>query len=367
LRDTSFNVIQGEVLGIIGPNGAGKSTILKLIAGITRPTRGLVEIRGKVGSLIELGAGFHPDLTGRENIFLNGQLMGMSRREIGERYETIVEFAELREFMDVPVKHYSSGMYARLAFAVAAHVNLDILLVDEVLSVGDVSFQRKSLQRMLDLVKCGKTIVFVSHNLFAIEQMCDRVLWLAHGGVQKIGQARDVIHTYLSDEENRFVGAGQAAPKIGEGFWIERVQLMNGAAEPVSEFHAGRDIEIQIEYRASEAVEGLRFGVGVANAMGVLFIANMLMDGKSVDVTLGIGTLRCRFKNVPLKSGAYQLLGEVWGREGYDRIVPWSEWARFRVTQVDALQIPLAENYSVTHMQADAPVYVPYEWYGVSQ
>lgn len=362
LRDASFAVHSGEVLGIIGRNGAGKSTILKLIAGITRPSCGQLQVGGKVGSLIELGAGFHPDLTGHENVELNCQLMGMSRREISEQYEAIVEFAELREFMNMPVKRYSSGMYARLAFAVAAHIQMNILLVDEVLSVGDVSFQRKSLEKMLALVKNGKTIVFVSHNLYAIEQMCNRVLWLGHGKVQTIGNARQVIHAYLNDEENRFVGAAERESKTGKGLSIERVQLLDGMSEPVSEFHAGCDLEIQIEYRAIERIEGLRFGLGVANAGGVLFVANMSMDGKSVDALPGTGLLRCRFKKVPLKPGAYQLLGEVWGRAGYDIIVPWAEWGRFRITQSDALQMPLAEEYSVMQVRTAAPVHVPYEW-----
>src|SRR5207237_236133 len=157
LDDLSFAVQPGEVIGLIGANGSGKSTMLKLMAGIARPSQGQVEIRGRVGSLIELGAGFHPELTGRENVFLNGQLMGMSRRQISARYDEIVEFAELRDFMEVAIKRYSSGMYARLGFAVAAHMDPDILLVDEVLSVGDASFQRKSLERMLALVRSGKT------------------------------------------------------------------------------------------------------------------------------------------------------------------------------------------------------------------
>jgi homopolymeric O-antigen transport system ATP-binding protein len=361
LRDTTFNVNQGEVLGIIGPNGAGKSTILKLIAGITRPTQGWTEIRGRVGSLIELGAGFHPDLTGRENVFLNCQLMGMTPREVAERYESIVEFAELREFMDVAVKRYSTGMYARLGFAVAAHTNMEILLVDEVLSVGDMSFQRKSLERMSSLVKSGRTILFVSHNLFAVEQMCDRAIWLTHGSIQRIGQTREVIQAYLDNEENRFVSARQAIPKFAAGFWIECVQLVNGDAESVSEFHAGRDIEIQVEYHATQAIEGLRFGLGVANAASILFIANMLIDGVSIDVQPGKGTIQCRFKNVPLRPGAYQLFGEVWGRKGLDIIMPWAEWSRFRIAQIDELHLSIAEQYSVTHMQS-APIYVPYEW-----
>lgn len=362
LRNINLQLEKGQVLGLIGPNGAGKSTLLKLTAGITRPTEGRIELTGRIGSLIELGAGFHQELTGRENVFLNGQIMGLSRREIQARYDEIVEFSGVADYMDVPVKRYSSGMYARLGFSVAAHMDPDILLVDEVLSVGDASFQRKSLDRMIKLVNSGKAVVFVSHNLVAVERMCDHVLWLNHGQVQAEGPAREVIQAYLTKEEERLLGQGQAAVVEGSRMAIQQVSLLNGDADPVTEFQAGHDLTISIRYRALEALEGAKFALGIVSAKGPVFLASMLLDGKRVDRAAGEGTIRCRFRGVPLMPGAYQVYGEVWGQGAYDLIVPWSELARFRVTSIDPALLTLAPDHSASHAQADVPVVVPYAW-----
>lgn len=197
LRDVTFDVQQGEVLGIVGRNGAGKSTLLKVLTRITSPTAGRVEIRGRVGSLLEVGTGFHPELTGRENVYLNGAILGMKRREIDQRYDAIVEFSGVERFIDTPVKRYSSGMYVRLAFAVAAHLEPEILLVDEVLSVGDAEFQRRCLGRMEELGSSGRTVVFVSHQLSSIAQLCDRAIQIESGQVVGDGQAAEVIANYL--------------------------------------------------------------------------------------------------------------------------------------------------------------------------
>ncbi len=197
LRDVSFQVAEGEVLGIIGRNGAGKSTLLKVLTRITTPTAGRVEVRGRVGSLLEVGTGFHPELTGRENIFLNGAILGMKRREITERFDAIVEFSGVERFIDTPVKRYSSGMYVRLAFSVAAHLEPEILLVDEVLAVGDAEFQRRCLGRMEELGSTGRTVLFVSHALPAVAQLCDRALQIDSGVIVADGPAADVIATYL--------------------------------------------------------------------------------------------------------------------------------------------------------------------------
>lgn len=362
LREVTFQVRPGEVLGVIGPNGAGKSTLLKLLSGITRPTEGEVEVYGRVGSLIELGAGFHPDLTGRENVFLNGQIMGMSRKEIAARYPEIVEFSGLGEFMGVQVKRYSSGMYARLGFAVATHMDPDILLVDEVLSVGDAAFQRKSLERMLALVNGGKTVVFVSHNLIAVERLCGRLIWLERGEVRAHGKPREVIQAYLNEEERQFVNGARAAAREGRGLRVANVTLLNGHANPTGEFHMGQDIEVDIRCHVETAITGARFNLGVVSTKGVLFLANMLIDGRSVDLVPGGRAIRCRFKSVPLMPGAYQVFGEVWGPGGYDLLVNWSEWGRFRIVQPDPGLLPVAQDYSASHMQADAPVSVVYDW-----
>jgi lipopolysaccharide transport system ATP-binding protein len=197
LKGISFDVPRGQILGIIGPNGAGKSTLLKILSRITEPTEGRAEISGRVGSLLEVGTGFHPELTGRENIYLNGTLLGMRKGEIDRKFDEIVAFAEIEQFLDTPVKRYSSGMYVRLAFAVAAHFEPEILILDEVLAVGDVSFQRKCLSKMEDVSKHGRTILFVSHSMHAVTRLCERVILIDHGAIQKDGSVVDVISDYL--------------------------------------------------------------------------------------------------------------------------------------------------------------------------
>src|SRR5437899_2547027 len=196
LNDVSLQVGEGEVLGLIGRNGAGKTTLLKILSRITRPTSGWAEIRGRVGSLLEVGTGFHPELTGRENTFLSGAILGMSKREISRKFDEIVSFAELEKFIDTPVKYYSSGMYVRLAFAVAAHLEPEILLVDEVLAVGDLEFQKKCLGRMSEVSKAGRTIVFISHQMGQIRRLCERVIWVDHGVIKQDGPALDVVSAY---------------------------------------------------------------------------------------------------------------------------------------------------------------------------
>src|SRR5215472_5326647 len=198
LRDVSLDVLEGEVLGLIGRNGAGKTTLLKILSRITRPTTGWAETHGRVGSLLEVGTGFHPELTGRENTFLSGAILGMSRREIARKFDEIVAFAELEKFIDTPVEHYSSGMYVRLAFAVAAHFEPEILLVDEVLAVGDIKFQKKCLGKMSDVAKAGRTIVLVSHQLTQIRRLCQRVVWIDDGHVRQNGNTHEVVSAYES-------------------------------------------------------------------------------------------------------------------------------------------------------------------------
>lgn len=198
LKDVSFEVKRGEVLGIIGRNGAGKSTLLKVLTQITEPTEGRATIHGRVASLLEVGTGFHPELTGRENIFLNGAILGMSKREIERKFDEIVAFSEVEKFLDTPVKHYSSGMYVRLAFAVAAHMESEILLIDEVLAVGDAQFQKKCLGKMGDVAKEGRTVLFVSHNMTAVQNLCDRAIWIDQGRIKENGLSSSVISDYLS-------------------------------------------------------------------------------------------------------------------------------------------------------------------------
>lgn len=217
LKDISFDIEQGEVIGIIGRNGAGKSTLLKILSKITQPTEGRIEINGRVASLLEVGTGFHPELTGRENIYLNGTLLGMSRKEVADKLEEIVEFSGVRKFIDTPVKHYSSGMYVRLAFSVAAHLEPEILIIDEVLAVGDAEFQAKCLGKMKDVAGEGRTVIFVSHDLAAVENLCSKVVFLDHGKVKAEGGTKEMIDLYLSSNKLKNLSLKDVVHRRGNG------------------------------------------------------------------------------------------------------------------------------------------------------
>ncbi|MCK4763107.1 MAG: ATP-binding cassette domain-containing protein [Candidatus Aminicenantes bacterium] len=228
LRDVTFDVNDGDILGIIGRNGAGKSTLLKILSRITRPTTGSAEIRGRVGSLLEVGTGFHPELTGRENIYLNGAILGMHRTEINRKFDEIVAFSEIEKFIDTPVKFYSSGMYVRLAFSVAAHLEPEILLVDEVLAVGDAGFQKKCLGRMSEVSREGRTILFVSHNMHAVRKLCSRAIFLENGGIEAAGEPGTVINNYLSrvkDAQLSQVWEDMAAAPGNDAIRMHKVQI----------------------------------------------------------------------------------------------------------------------------------------------
>jgi len=246
LKDASFSVRRGEAFGIIGGNGAGKSTILKLLTGIMRPTEGSIHVAGRVSALIEVSAGFHQDLTGRENIYLNGAILGMTKEEIRRRFDAIVAFSGLEEFIDTPVKRYSSGMYARLGFSVAAHVDPDVLLVDEVLSVGDYLFQRKCIERMNSVIASGATVVFVSHNLRAVANLCQRSLLLERGQVQMIGPTAEAIRTYYKrGQQQRATGADN-----GDGGVVIMKVAVHDDRGPCVEFESGGKLYITVEARA---------------------------------------------------------------------------------------------------------------------
>ena len=241
LKDMSFNVDEGEVLGIIGKNGAGKSTLLKILSRITEPTSGIIEINGRVSSLLEVGTGFHPELTGRENIFLNGAVLGMRKREIEEKFDEIVNFAGIEKFIDTPVKRYSSGMYVRLAFAVAAHLEPEILLVDEVLAVGDIAFQKKCLGKIGDIAKGGRTVLFVSHNMSAIRSLCGSAIWLDNGQVAKNGTTNEVVSDYEENQLKRFDKPSYVVERSPEdaknkSFYFRRVEMFNTKGEHATIF-----------------------------------------------------------------------------------------------------------------------------------
>ena len=250
LRDVSFDVAPGEAFGIIGSNGAGKSTILKVLAGIMRPTLGTLRVGGRLSALIEVGAGFHPDLTGRENVYLNGTILGMSRPEIRRKFDEIVDFSGLEEFIDTPVKRYSSGMFARLGFSVAAHVDPEVLIVDEVLSVGDYMFQTKCQEKMHAILGGGATVIFVSHNLRAVTELCHRVLLLEHGRVVETGPAEQVVQTYL---RRALAGVRDTANK---DVFISKVAVRGAGGEAVA-FRSGERAWVDIELTARRECQKL--------------------------------------------------------------------------------------------------------------
>ncbi|HVB37924.1 MAG TPA: ABC transporter ATP-binding protein, partial [Vicinamibacterales bacterium] len=256
LRDASFDVRRGEALGIVGANGAGKSTLLKLLARITDPTCGYADIRGRVGSLLEVGTGFHADLTGRENTYLNGAILGMRKAEIARKFDEIVAFAEIERFIDTPVKHYSSGMYMRLAFAVAAHLDTEILLVDEVLAVGDLAFQRKCLGKMDDVARHGRTVLFVSHNMEAVQRMCPRGLWIEHGRLAAIGPIGEVVAQYRAAHYEASGGLGRFDPRSRSGTGWARVTdlaLVDATSTRVGATPADCDLRFRIDLDLTDA------------------------------------------------------------------------------------------------------------------
>ncbi len=307
LRDISFTVGQGETLGIIGANGAGKSTLLSLLAGTLTPTAGSIRSHGRISSLLELGAGFHPELTGRENVFLWGSIMGLSKARMRERFERIVDFAELKDYIDQPVKHYSSGMYVRLGFAVAVEVDPDILLVDEVLAVGDLSFQRKCLQRMAEFRKRGKTMLIVSHDMQTIQAISNRILFLSQGRVlgdgapdSMVGQYETHLQTAHADALRREWGTREAT--------ITGVSITAPDGQAKREFAWDEPVLVTIRYAAPRRIEQPVFGFAVADPGGhPLYGNNTLNEGITIPWIEGEGTIRLLFPRLPFTSGAYLL------------------------------------------------------------
>ncbi len=265
LQNVSLEVKRGEILGIIGRNGAGKSTLLKILTRVTAPTVGEVKMRGRVASLLEVGTGFHPELTGRENIFLNGAIMGMTRAEIRSRFDAIVAFAEVDKFIDTPVKRYSSGMYVRLAFAIAAHLEPEILLVDEVLAVGDAAFQKKCLGKMGDVAKGGRTVLFVSHNMGSVVSLCSRVIWMKDGGVFKEGTSGDMVSEYLQSGQTS-EGRVELAPenhRVISPFQIETIELCGEDGRQTSTLNYGELVGITMGIRSRETIQEVQVGIEI--------------------------------------------------------------------------------------------------------
>jgi ABC-type polysaccharide/polyol phosphate transport system ATPase subunit len=376
LQNVTFSVAQGRTFGVIGRNGSGKSTALKLVAGITKPTSGTVTVRGRVSALIELGAGFHPEISGRENVFINGIMLGLTKREVARRFDEIVEFAEIAPFIDAPVKTYSSGMYMRLGFAVAIHVDPDLLLVDEVLAVGDEAFTHKCLDKFAEFRRRGKTILLVTHSLGVVERFCDEALWIDHGQVRAQGDPRRVVDAYLTDVEqseerlmaattaravaaaagsdgpsptsgesaaphssadgttdgaaDRPAGAAASADDLTdmfratEGRWgsreaeILQVTLRDRGGQSSFVYHSGDPLSIHLKVRAHEPLDDFVFGVSLFNAEGVCcYGTNTYLEEMSPKRFTGDADVAFHIAALELVEGTYKLDVAVHKRDGY--------------------------------------------------
>jgi ABC-type polysaccharide/polyol phosphate transport system ATPase subunit len=359
LDDVSFTLPKGRTLGVIGRNGSGKSTMLKLVAGITKPTTGTVQVNGRISALIELGAGFHPEISGRENVFINGIMLGLTKKEIARRFDEIVAFAEMEEFIDAPVKTYSSGMYMRLGFAVAIHVDPDVLLVDEVLAVGDEGFTHKCLDKFAEFKRRGKTILLVTHSLGLVERFCDEALWLDGGRLTGMGDPRRIVGAYVTDvevaEEEEIAAADakaqesavaispdQAAAavlpdnpietaeapadmfKATEGRWGSReieitdVLLSSSSGERGHVFQSGNPLDIRIRLRAPVAMDDFVIGIGIFNAEGVCcYGTNTGLDELKGERIFGDADATFRIASLDLVEGTYKLDVAVHKADGY--------------------------------------------------
>jgi ABC-type polysaccharide/polyol phosphate transport system ATPase subunit len=347
LRDVSFEVERGEVVGIVGANGVGKSTVLKLMSRIIEPTSGAIEIQGRVGALLELGAGFHPDLTGRENIYLNASILGFSRTRTDQIYDDIVAFSEMERFIDVPVKHYSSGMYMRLGFSIAVHLEPDILLVDEVLAVGDQSFQNRCLDRISRMKREGVTIVLVTHAMDMVRNMCSRALWLDDGQIQASGDVEQVLEQYaaqvrthdeqliLQAERGRIEARSGASAAPGAGStadwrWgsheaeIVDVQILDAQDCERRTFRTGDPVTVRIHYLAHEPIQAPKFGLAFYHSSGFQISGpNNVLANCPIAEIQGAGFVDYRIASLPLLAGTYLITAAIHdfdGRHTYDHI-----------------------------------------------
>lgn len=311
LRDVSLQVKAGESLGVIGPNGAGKTTLLRLLSGITRPTRGSIRVKGRIGALINVGAGFHAELTGRENIFLNGAIMGMSRAEIRSKFDRIVEFAEVGEFLDTPLKRYSAGMAVRLGFSVAAHLDPEVLLVDEVLSVGDARFRTKSTDRMRELFRSGVAVVFVSHSMRAVEQLCQKAILLDRGALVQTGDAAPVINHYFNqfvvDVRGKRTGTDREGEFATGPFQVHRIDLTNKQGDRKEIFQVGENVVLRVRVSLSKPVQSyFRGRLGLSAQDGVVLASLTSPPFRQIDS--GVYDLCCEMQKLPVLPGRYSVM-----------------------------------------------------------
>ncbi|MBI9044551.1 MAG: ABC transporter ATP-binding protein [Anaerolineaceae bacterium] len=315
LQNINLKIKQGEILGIIGANGSGKSTLLKILSRVTGPTNGRVKIKGRIGSLLEVGTGFHPELTGRENVYLNGAILGMRKHEIDRKFDEIVNFSGVEQYIDTPVKRYSSGMRVRLGFAVAAHLDPEILVVDEVLAVGDAAFQKKSLGKMNDVAGEGRTVLFVSHNMTSIEFLCKEIIVLNQGKINYRGQSEEGIRKYLVDNLSKRKQSGDISQRDRRGkgniqFTSFRVENTHG--EQTNSILCGEDVFFVFEYKAKSIVRNIVIGFGIIDAMGNDLITHYNnYSGQNISHISDHGEIKCKICNFPLNQGNYHVLARI--------------------------------------------------------
>ena len=331
LRGASFEIPAGRTIGVIGPNGSGKSSLLGLTAGTITPTEGRIRTQGRISSLLELGAGFHPELSGRENVYLNAALLGIPREDVKKKFDRIVDFAELREFIDMPVKHYSSGMYVRLGFSVAVEVDPDILLIDEVLAVGDIAFQLKCLDRIRDFQKRGKTLLFVSHALQTVEEFCHEAFLIHHGRLVERGDPGDVVLKYIRGFMGE--GGGLYTQEFGtRAVEFGNVRLLDAAGRDAATFETGGALTVEIPYVAHRRVEKPVFGFSLKTGNGMyIFGSNTQIQKHDIPVIEGAGTLRLDFAPLRLMHGNYFLSLSIHSWDHAEQFHRREDWWPFAV------------------------------------
>lgn len=341
LKEVSFEVPTGTTFGVIGSNGSGKSTLLKCLTGILVPDKGSVKVQGRVSALLELGAGFHPELSGRENVFLNGAILGLTKREIAAKFDDIVEFAGLADFIDTPVKNYSSGMFVRLGFAVAAHVDPEVLLIDEVLSVGDESFQRKSAERIEQFRREGRTIVFVSHGLAAVEQLCESVAWIDKGNLRMVGRSGDVISAYQGDSHQAQRVEGELGQRWGSGeAQIVGVSLHDGTRQPTELLTSLEPASIKVDLTAHMPIQDTVVTVRIDTLSGhPVWGSSTRRNGKAMGLLDGPASVEVAISSLPLLEGVYDLTVAVTDHTEMHPYDHWEKRVRFEVRQYKAYDL----------------------------
>jgi ABC-type polysaccharide/polyol phosphate transport system ATPase subunit len=361
LDGVSFEVERGQSFAVVGPNGAGKSTALKLMTRISYPTHGRIRVRGRVAALIEVTGGIHPELSGRENIWLFGRILGMDKNAVRRRFDQIVEFSEIGHALDRQVKMYSSGMQLRLAFSIAAHLEPDIFVVDEALAVGDAGFQAKCVERMTQLVREGRSLVLVSHDLAAVEAVCESGIFLLGGQVHAAGTAREVVRTYLdwidSGHQGRLSETTQTA--ASQFIALDGVTFHDREGRQQAAFATGDDVEVRMRFRSLSPLRRPHVSIGITDGRpGNLVLCSMLVDGGAPEVLDGEATVSCHLRNLPLLPRVYQVYCSVWSEHGFGDLLEYQPIGAFRVASDGQFQGPAPD----THMRLDGPVFIPHEW-----